>query len=109
MKNVIAILVVALTFLSFNSAAVAYTNDLTKSEQKAFLRAINRAGLDTWHEGDFQYKYLSAGCNFKVQECWVYIEMSYNNKKETACCAGEGFTEFSQVYDADKKRITMGF
>ena len=102
-------LLLALALLQFSPSAVAYSNDLSKSDQKDFLRAIRRAGLDTWQEGDFQYKYLGAGCNFKMKECWVYVEMQYNNKKETVYCGGEGFTEFSQVYEADKKQITMDF
>ncbi len=101
-------ILISLLFFGVVSAE-AYENHLTKSQQRDFLRAIQTAGLDIWHEGDFQYKYLGAGCNFSMKECWVYVEMKYNNQKQTAYCSGEGFTKFSEVYDADKNRITMNF
>lgn len=91
------------------TSAEAYENHLSKAEQKDFVRAITRAGWDTWAEGDFQYKYLGAGCNWKMKECWVYVEIKYEGRKATTYCHAEEVKEFSQVYEANKKRITLDF
>ena len=95
--------------LLFTSSAFAYDNHLTKRDQEAFLTAIYRAGLDTWHEGDFQYKYIKSGCNFSIKECWVYVEMKYEGRKATAYCHAENIESFDQVYNQKKKRITDEF
>lgn len=95
--------------MAFLNPVQAYENHLSRSQQNNFLNAIQNAGLDTWHEGDFQYKYISAGCNFKLKECWAYVEMKYQGHKQTAYCYAEEVENFSQVYDQKTKRITQFF
>ena len=89
--------------------AFAYDNELTSREQSSFLSAIKSIGADTWEEGAFEYRYKSAGCNFKMQECWVYFEVTYRGRKDIAFCNAEGVKKFEDVYDSKTKTVTNSF